>query len=529
MATSAEENEQQNQNPKTLNEPINNENEMEIEEDEDYEEEEEEEVKPMSKESRLRAERDNLSALVNRLKKEKVSLRVHDLIIKGNTKTKDSVIEAEIEEILKEANSMQGLIQAAGIANARLRNLEIFESVDITLDSGPSELPGTANVVVNIVETKNPLTGDLGIFTKPEARSWSLEGSLKLKNLLGYADIWDGSVAYGWDQASEISAGIALPRFRGLKNPVTARAMLLSQDWLKFSSYKERMMGISLGLISTRNHNLAYNLTWRNLTDPTQMCSKSIRGQLGHSLLSALKYTFKIDMRDSPLRPTRGYAFASTSHIGGLSPDSRSLRFLRQDFDFRYAIPLGFCKSALNFGVSAGLIFPWGSGFRNMASPLPERYYMGGHTSPVSTLAGTTTLLGFRTRGLGPSEQRRVIVEKTEGETTADAPGRDIIGGDLAVTAFADLSFDLPLKLFRDAGIHGHIFACTGSLNKLTENEYKNLSFQKFKDSFRSSAGVGVIIPTKLLRVEVNYCYILKQLEHDHGKTGVQFSFSSPI
>ncbi|MCL7047883.1 hypothetical protein MKW94_016301, partial [Papaver nudicaule] len=329
MATSVENEEEQNQNLKTLNESINAENETELE-DEDHEEEEEEEVKPMSKESKLRAERDNLNTLVSRLKKEKVSLRVHDLIIKGNTKTKDSVIEAEIEEIFKQANSMQGLMQAAGIANSRLRNLEIFESVDITLDSGPSELPGTANVIVNVVETKNPLTGDLGIFTKPEARSWSLEGSLKLKNLLGFADIWDGSCAYGWDQASQISAGIALPRFGGLNNPVTARAMLLSQDWLKFSSYKERMMGISLGLISTRKHNLDYKLTWRNLTDPTQMCSKSIRGQLGHSLLSALKYTYKIDMRDSPLRPTQGYAFVSTSHIGGLSPDSRSLRCLRQ-------------------------------------------------------------------------------------------------------------------------------------------------------------------------------------------------------
>lgn len=28
---------------------------------------------------------------------------------------------------------------------------------------------------------------------------------------------------------------------------------------------------------------------------------------------------------------------------------------------------------------------------------------------------------------------------------------------------------------------------------------------------------------------QVNYCYILKQLDHDHGKTGVQFSFSSPL
>lgn len=163
-----------------------------------------------------------------------------------------------------------------------------------------------------------------------QARSWSLEGSLKLKNLFGYGDIWDGSGAIGWDQTSEISAGMSLPRFKGLVTPLVARISLLSQDWLKFSSYKERLLGLSVGLVSTRHHDLAYNLTWRTLSDQSQMSSRSIRRQLGHNVLSSLKYSFKIDRRNSPLRPTRGYAFLSTSQIGGLTPDSRSLRFLRQ-------------------------------------------------------------------------------------------------------------------------------------------------------------------------------------------------------
>lgn len=27
---------------------------------------------------------------------------------------------------------------------------------------------------------------------------------------------------------------------------------------------------------------------------------------------------------------------------------------------------------------------------------------------------------------------------------------------------------------------------------------------------------------------QINYCYILKQLQHDNAKTGIQFNFSSP-
>lgn len=163
-----------------------------------------------------------------------------------------------------------------------------------------------------------------------QARSWSLEAAARLKNLLGYGDLWDGSLAYGWGQSLEISSGVALPRLKSISTPVSARVSLLSQDWLKFSSYKERSLGLSLSLLSAGNHDLSYNLAWRTLTDPSQMSSYTVRRQLGHNLLSALKYAFKVDHRDSPMRPTRGHAFVSTTQVGGLFPDLRSVRFFRQ-------------------------------------------------------------------------------------------------------------------------------------------------------------------------------------------------------
>lgn len=103
-----------------------------------------------------------------------------------------------------------------------------------------------------------------------------------------------------------------------------ARASQLSQDWLKFSSYKEQAVGFSLSLISTSNHEMLYNLTCHTLTDPSQMAGKSVMRQLGHSLLSSLKYTFKVDKRNTPLRPTQGYAYSFTTLLADLNPDSRS-------------------------------------------------------------------------------------------------------------------------------------------------------------------------------------------------------------
>lgn len=103
----------------------------------------------------------------------------------------------------------------------------------------------------------------------------------------------------------------------------------MSEDWLK-SSLKEHLMGVSVGLLSTMNHNISYNLAWRTLADPARISSNSIREQLGHSLLSSIKYAYKVDQRDSSIRPTRGYAFLSSSQVRGLAPESKYSRFVRQ-------------------------------------------------------------------------------------------------------------------------------------------------------------------------------------------------------
>ncbi|XWS09960.1 hypothetical protein CRYUN_Cryun39dG0034800 [Craigia yunnanensis] len=491
-----------------------------VEEDEDDEYEDDDvSVEPATP----RAVKLKMDALVRRMFIGPVSIHVHDVIIKGNTKTKGYIIEAEASEALKKATTMQELLRASNTVNSRLKSLGLFDSVMITLDSGPPEIPGSANVIIEVQETGNQLSGEIGAYTKAEAKSSSVEGSIKYKNLLGYGDLWDGSIAYGFDHSTEVSTGVYLPRLKAFVAPVTARAYLLTQDWLNFSSYKERSIGLSLGLFSNRYHNLAYHLAWRTLADPSQMSGSSVRRQLGHNLLSSLKYTLKIDRRNSLVRPTQGYAFVSKTQIGGLAPDSHSLRFLRQEFDLRCAIPLGFYHAALNFGISSGVIFPWGNGFLNKITSPPERFFLGGNLSPVCALGGPKALWGFKKRGLGSCEPRRQINDEN-----ADAVGKDFLGGDLAVTALADLSFDLPSRWFRERGIHAHVFACTGNVAKLTVNEYQSFSIQKFIESFRSSVGVGIVIPASLLCMELNYCYILKKFDHDHAKAGFWLTFSRP-
>ncbi|PKA49970.1 hypothetical protein AXF42_Ash017509 [Apostasia shenzhenica] len=559
-----------------LEDSYNNGNGGDADEEEDAGEEDDFDEDEIGSGGRRLSDRERMSSLLRRLSKGPMRLHVHDVIIRGNTKTKDSLIEAEVLQLFRSATSMQELLQAASAANARLQRLDIFDSVSIVLDAGPPELPGTANIIIEVAEPRNPLSADIGIYTRPETRGWSFEGLVKLKNIFGYGDIWNAAGAYGWDQAIEMSTGLSLPRFKAFSTPLSARLSLLTHDWLKFSSYKERQLGLSFGLVSTMRHDLIYNLTWRHLTDPTYMASKSVKRQLGHSLLSTVKYTYKLDQRDSSIRPTSGYAFLSMSQICGLGPDSNLLRYMRQtqpihqlhhhlailcmipstcpyahcnspfvkpfastcsaleamyapEFDLRLAIPLGFFNTALNFGFAAGVIMPWGNGLKNSTTRLPDRFHLSGNTSPLCLLGGPTSLFGFKSRGLGPSEIRRFIPSKPDGSDGSPAnPDRDALGGDLAITAFADLSFDLPLRVLRDSGIHGHAFIAAGNVTELLQGSLKDFSIRRFAQEFRSSAGCGVVVPTKLFRMEVNYCYILRQFEHDKGKTGIQFCFSPP-
>lgn len=82
---------------------------------------------------------------------------------------------------------------------------------------------------------------------------------------------------------------------------------------------------------------------------------------------------------------------------------------------------------------------------------------------------------------------------------------RDSLGGNFTVTALADLSFDLPTRWFRERGIHAHVFAYAGNVAMLTENEFRSFSMQKFIGSLRSSAGIGIVIPTNRFCMEVNF------------------------
>lgn len=74
---------------------------------------------------------------------------------------------------------------------------------------------------------------------------------------------------------------------------------------------------------------------------------------------------------------------------------------------------------------------------------------------------------------------------------------------DLALNAFADISYDIPYKLLKYAGIYGHAFVSAESHTILTDYKFLNFFLKNYFHSYRSYVGYGVVIPTKFFQMEV--------------------------
>lgn len=92
-----------------------------------------------------------------------------------------------------------------------------------------------------------------------------------------------------------------------------------------------------------------------------------------------------------------------------------------QEVEGHVAFPLGFAGAALAFGATAGFLLPLGVSSVNRPTSISDRFFLGGPNS----------LRGFKQRGVGPSELRRILEEpKPDGL----ALPRDALGGDFMVS-----------------------------------------------------------------------------------------------
>lgn len=455
---------------------------------------------------------DEFELMFKRFAQEPIPVHVAEVLVEGNCKTNSTVFEALLEP-LKKAETTRQLLREAAYAVNRIEGMGLFEKCILSLETGPTS--GSVKVVLHVQELKWPFSVDLTAFSRNKDQNLNLGGSVRWRDLLGYGETWDGTGTHGWDGDHEFGAGFHLPLFKCLPSAFITRFAVATPDWLKLSAYKFRFSEVSVRLFSNNYQDLSYSLTWQPLQDDD--CAN------GPGLLPCLKYSFKMDERDSISRPLRGYAFRFASQFAGGGSDV-SKHSACQDVDFRLSIPLGVHNAALNFGLSGGWMVRCAKDYsRNSVFSTSHRFFVGRHSSLVCEMNGPSTVLDLIARGMRFSKQKEA---EDETEPLASTKGR--YGSALAATGFADLSFDLPLKSLRLQDLYSHFFFCTGNIFDLSEVGKGSNHLQSFLSSIKCFVGAGIVIPTKFFRLEVNFCQVLRPHLDNESKRGVQIGFSSP-
>ena len=110
--------------------------------------------------------------------------------------------------------------------------------------------------------------------------------------------------------------------------------------------------------------------------------------------VSSVGFFHTLDLRDSPVVPSRGFVFNQTFELAASAIGSE-IEYFRTTARASYFIPIG--KTLLEFGARAGVIRPLNESTSDIeAIPIDERFFNG----------GSTTVRSFGERDLGPHDPK---------------------------------------------------------------------------------------------------------------------------
>ncbi len=391
-------------------------------------------------------------------------MRIRQISISGNDKTRDKVIRRELrvnEQELVDTRLLRRSFQ-------RINNLNFFDSVEIVPDRVGSD---QVDLQVRVKEKSTGAFSVGGGYSSVDR----LVGMTDITqgNLFGRGELLRARAEFG-KLVSSYSLTFREPYL--LDHPVSGTVDLFNQT-RNFTSYQERRIGgdLVLGKSFTEyvSGSLNYTLETLRIFGILSNAPKQINDQGGKTVTSSVGGTIARDTRDFYFDPKEGSRTALTTQYAGtfLGGDNN---FVKTILDLSQFFPIRWDTVFSLHGR-----FGYAQGIAGTALPIGERFYVG----------GINTVRGFKFGAAGP----------------LDPATKEIIGGNKELIFNAEYL----VPLVSEAKIKAVFFFDAG--RAFDDREY--IQFNEL----RYSAGMGIrwISPIGPLRLE--WGYNLKRKENERA------------
>lgn len=414
--------------------------------------------------------------------------------IVGNTQTLDYVIRREMNVVEGDAYN-RALVDRS---RNQIRALGFFK--DVTIDEIPGSAPDRTGLQVKVEEQP---TGELSFSAGySSVDQVVLDLGVTQRNFRGRGQNVRARVSVG-SLRKQVDFSFTEPRFGGRDLQAGIDLYSYTYDLTDYSSYKTSTIGagLRLGFPLTLNSRMGLRYTLRSdkveidptFCDPTApLVSVTLCSQRGSYLTSLVGYTWRLDRRNDPINPTRGFYADISQDLAGVGGD---VNYLRTEVSGAWYY--GFNKDfILSVTGSGGVVEGWnGDSVR-----VNDRFYKGGNS-----------FRGFQTAGIGPRDV-----------TYDDALGGKIYG-------IGSVELTVPTFLPEQYGIKAALFSDFGTLGKLDAEDKRTITGAldpNVRDdlSLRASAGLSVFWRSPMGPIRFDFSRILTKEDYDRTET---FRFST--
>jgi outer membrane protein insertion porin family len=321
--------------------------------------------------------------------KEGPRVYIDRIDIVGNTQTLDYVIRREMS--LSEGDAYNRVL--VDQSKNKIKSLGFFKDVDITTQPGSE--PDRTDLLVKVTEQP---TGELSASAGySSVDQLVVDLGFNQSNFRGRGQDVRARVELG-SISQDIDFSFTEPRFLGRNLGAGFDLYATRYDFTQYASYSSASGGgsVHIAFPLTINSTMSLRYTLReddtivapNLCVPgAELVSVVLCDERGSYITSALGYSVRVDRRNDPQIPTRGYYIDLSQDVAGFGG---TVHYVRTEWDGGWYH--GFSKDyVLSLTVTGGFINGWdGDSIR-----IGDRFYRGGDS-----------FVGFQLAGIGPRDTR---------------------------------------------------------------------------------------------------------------------------